>query len=116
MGRQIKTAARLAVACFVVTALLAPGAWAGRYSIATGPPQRATPVTSCHQYCDSARRSGRATLATSHALVRTELVSASAGFAWGDAAIGFAIGIGAMAVVLAIGTGSRRLWAANTAA
>jgi hypothetical protein len=115
MGRQIKTAARLGAACFVLAAILASGAWAGRYSIATGPPHRATPVATCHQYCDGARRSGRTTPATSHALVRTELVSTSRGFAWGDAAIGFSIGIGAIVLVLAIGTGSRRLRAANTA-
>jgi hypothetical protein len=115
MSRQIKTAARLGAACFVLTAILASGAWAGRYSIPTGPPQRATPVATCHQYCDGARRSDRPTPATSHALMRTELVSTSAGFAWGDAAIGFSIGIGAMVLVLAIGTGSRRLRAANTA-
>jgi hypothetical protein len=115
MGRQIKTAACLGAACFVLTAILASGGWAARYSIATGPPQRATPVTTCHQYCDVARRSERPTPATSHALVRTELVSTSAGFAWGDAAIGFSIGIGAMVLALAIGTGGRRLRAANTA-
>ena len=115
MGRQIKTAARLGAACFVLTAILASGAWAGRYSIATGPLQRATPVATCHQYCDGVRRSGRTTPATSHALVRTELVSTSAGFAWGDAAIGFSIGIGAMVLVLAVGARSRRLRAANTA-
>jgi len=115
MGRQIKTVAHLGAACFVLTAILASGAWAGRYSIATGPPQKATPVATCHQYCDGVRRSGRTRPEASHALVRTELVPASAGFAWGDAAIGFSIGIGAMVLVLAIGTGGRRLRAANTA-
>jgi hypothetical protein len=49
--------------------------------------------------------------------VRTELVSTSGGFHWADAAVGFAIGIGGMVVVLTIGTGRRRmrLRPANTA-
>ena len=47
--------------------------------------------------------------------MRTELLPTSGGFDWTDAAIGFAIGIGAMVLVLAVGTGSRRLRPANTA-
>jgi len=47
--------------------------------------------------------------------VRTELAPTSAGFEWGDAAIGFATGIGAMLLVVVLGTGSRRLRTAHTA-
>jgi hypothetical protein len=106
MFRRIAVAARLAAASLLAAAILVPAAGAGH-----GPYGAAT---SCHQYCGSTRPSGRAP-ATSHALVRTELASTSVGFDWGDAAIGFATGIGAMVLVLALGTGSRRLRTAHTA-
>jgi len=115
MLSQITTAARLAAVSVLAAAILAPAAGAGRYSIAAPPSQRSGPVATCHQYCSGALPSGGTLPATSHALVRTELVPASAGFDWTDAAIGFAIGIGAMVLVLAVGTGSRRLRPANTA-
>ena len=106
MFRSITGAARLTAVSFLAVAILAPaaGAGQGRYGVAT----------SCHQYCNSARPSGR-TPATTHALVRTDLASASAAFDWGDAAIGFATGIGAMVLIIALGTGSRRLRTAHTA-
>jgi hypothetical protein len=106
MFRRIPRAARFAAVCVLAAAILAPAAGAGQ--------GRSGAATSCHQYCSSARSSGRAP-ATTHALVRTELAPTSAGFEWGDAAIGFATGIGAMMLVLALGTGSRRLWTAHTA-
>ena len=106
MFRRIPRAARLAAVVVLTAAILAPAAGAGhaRYGAAT----------SCHQYCSFTRSSGRAP-ATTHALVRTELDSTSAAFDWGDAAIGFATGIGAMVLVFALGTGSRRLRTAHTA-
>jgi hypothetical protein len=106
MFRRITVAARLTAVSFLAVTILAPAAGAGhgRYGVAT----------SCHQYCSSARPSGRAA-ATTHALLRTELASTTAAFDWGDAAIGFATGIGAMVLVLALGTGSRRLRTAHTA-
>jgi hypothetical protein len=115
MFSQITTAARLAAVSVLAAAILAPAAGAGRYSIAAPPPHRGTPVATCHQYCNGALPSGETLPATSRALVRTELVPASSGFDWTDAAIGFTIGIGAMVLVLAVGTGSRRLRPANTA-
>jgi hypothetical protein len=115
MRNRIPSAARLAAVSILAAAILAPAAGAGRYSIAAPPPQRDEPVATCHQYCTGALPSGGTLPAASHALVRTELVSASGGFDWTDAAIGFAIGIGAMVLVLAVGTGSRRLKPANTA-
>jgi hypothetical protein len=106
MFRRITLAARFTAAAVLSAAILAPaaGAGQGRYGVAT----------SCHQYCISTRPSGRAP-AASHALVRTELASTSAGFDWGDAAIGFATGIGAMVLALALGSGSRRLRTAHPA-
>ena len=101
----IPRAVRLAAVSVLAAAILAPAASAGRGGPAVS--------TSCHQYC-AALPTGRAP-ATTRALVRTELASTSAGFAWGDAAIGFAAGIGAIALVFALGTGSRRLRAAHTA-
>jgi hypothetical protein len=112
---QIPRTARLAAMTVLAAAILAPAAGAGRYSISAPPPQTNEPVATCHQYCSGALPSGGTLPATSHALVRTELVSTSGGFDWTDAAIGFAIGIGAMVLVLAVGTGSRRLRPANTA-
>jgi hypothetical protein len=106
MFRRIPHAARLAAVFVLAAAILAPAAGAGH--------SRYGATTSCHQYCSSARSSGRAP-ATTHALVRTELAPSSGGFVWGDAAIGFATGIGAMVLVLALGTGSRRLRTAHTA-
>lgn len=114
MFSQISRAARLAAVSGLAAAILVPAAAAGRYSIAAPPPQGSTPVATCHQYCGVGHAYGNTRLATSRSLVRTELVSSSSGFAWGDAAIGFAIGIGAMVLVLAVGTGSRRLRPANT--
>jgi hypothetical protein len=106
MFRRITVAARLTAVSFLAVTILAPAAGAGhgRYGVAT----------SCHQYCSSAPPSGRAA-ATTHALLRTELASTTAAFDWGDAAIGFATGIGAMLLVLALGTGSRRLRTTHTA-
>ena len=104
MFSRITVAACLTAVSFLAVATLAPAAGAGHGRVGT----------SCHQYCSSARQSGRAPAAT-HALVRTELAPTSAAFDWGDAAIGFAIGIGAMVLVLAVGTGSRRLRTAHTA-
>jgi hypothetical protein len=106
MFRRIPQAARLAAVLGLAAAILAPaaGAGQGRYGAATN----------CHQYCSSARSPGRAP-ATTHALVRTELAPTSDRFEWGDAAIGFATGIGAMVLVVALGTGSRRLRTAHTA-
>jgi len=115
MFSRIPSAARLAAVSILVAAILAPTAGAGRYSIAAPPAQMNEPVATCHQYCSGVLPSGGTLPATSHALVRTELVPASAGFDWSDAAIGFAIGIGAMVLVVAVGTGSRRLRPANTA-
>jgi hypothetical protein len=115
MLSQIPRTARLAAMTIFAAAILAPTAGAGRYSIAAPPTQRSEPVATCHQYCSGALPSGGTLPATSHALVRTELVSTSGGFDWTDAAIGFAIGIGAVVLVLAVGTGSRRLRPANTA-
>ena len=114
MLSQIPRTARLAAMTVLAAAILAPAAAAGRYSIAAPPTQRNEPVATCHQYCSGARPTGGMLPATSHALVRTEFVPASAGFDWTDAAIGFAIGIGAMVLVVAVGTGSRRLRPANT--
>jgi hypothetical protein len=105
MFRRIPRAARLVAVFVLAAAIFAPAASAGQ--------GRYGAVTSCHQYCSSARSSGRAP--TTHALVRTELAPTSGGFQWGDAAIGFATGIGAMVLVLALGTGSRRLRTAHTA-
>jgi hypothetical protein len=104
MFRRIPRAARLVAVFVLAAAIFAPAASAGQ--------GRYGAVTSCHQYCSSARSSGRAP--TTHALVRTELAP-TRGFQWGDAAIGFATGIGAMVLVLALGTGSRRLRTAHTA-
>jgi hypothetical protein len=106
MFRRIPRAAHLAAVSVLAAAILAPAAGASHGGLGV--------ATSCHQYCSSARLPGRAP-ATTHALVRTELASTSPGFDWGDAAIGFATGIGAMVVVLALGTGSRRLRTAHTA-
>jgi hypothetical protein len=114
MFSRIPQTARLAAMTILAAAILAPAAGAGRYSISAPPPQRNELVATCHQYCSGALPSGGTLPATSHALVRTELVTASSGFDWTDAAIGFAIGIGAMVLVLAVGTGSRRLRPANT--
>src|SRR5262249_45892394 len=106
MFRRIPRAARLAAVFVLAAAILAPAAGAGhgRYGA----------TTSCHQYCSAARSSGR-TPATTHALVRTEIAPTSAGFEWGDAAIGFVTGIGAMALLVALGIGSRHLRTAHTA-
>ena len=106
MFRRITVGVRLTAASLLAVAVIAPAASAGHGRSGVG--------TACHQYCSSTRPSGRAA-ATSHALVRTELASTSVGFDWGDAAIGFATGIGAMVLVLALGTGSRRLRTAHTA-
>ena len=114
MFSSISRATRLAAVSVFAAAILAPAAGAGRYTIAAPPAQRNEPVATCHQSCNAALPSGGTLPATSRSLVRTELVSSSTGFAWGDAAIGFAIGIGAMVLVLAVGTGTRRLRPANT--
>jgi hypothetical protein len=110
-------AARLATVSVLAAAILAPAAGAGRYSIAAPPQEQSRAIATCHQYCNGAVPSGGTLPTTSHSLVRTELVSASGGFHWADAAVGFAIGIGGMVVVLTIGTGRRRmrLRPANTA-
>ena len=106
MFRRIPHVARLAAVFVLAAALLAPAAGAGQ--------GRDGAATSCHQYCSSAGSPGRAP-ATTRAVVRTELAPTSAGFEWGDAAIGFATGIGAMLLVVVLGTGSRRLRTAHTA-
>ena len=115
MFDRIPSTVRLAAVSILAAAILAPAAGAGRYSIAAPPSHQGKPVATCHQYCNGALPSGGTLPATRHALVRTELVPASNGFDWSDAAIGFAIGIGAMVLVLAVGTGSRRLRPANSA-
>lgn len=102
-------AARLATVSVLAALILAPAAGAGRYSIAAPLPHKSYSVATCHQYCNGAVPSGGTLPATSHSVVRTELVSTSTGFNWVDATAGFVIGIGAMVVVLAVGTGRRRL-------
>jgi hypothetical protein len=115
MYSRITRTVRLATVSVLAAAVLAPAAGAGRYSIAAPPPQKSQVAATCHQYCGVDHSYGNNRPATSHSLVRTELLPTSGGFDWTDAAIGFAIGIGAMVLVLAVGTGSRRLRPANTA-
>jgi hypothetical protein len=100
-------ATRWAMVSVLAAAILAPAAGAARYSIAAPPPQKAQPVATCHQYCTGAVPSGGTLPDTNRSLVRTELVPTSGGFHWADAAIGFAIAIGGVVVVLAVETGRR---------
>jgi hypothetical protein len=108
MNSLITRTARLAAVTVLAAAILAPVAGAGRSSIAASPAQ-----ATCHQYCGVEHY--RTRLTTTRSLLRTELVRAPAGFDWADAAIGFGIGIGAMSLVFAVGTGIRHLRPANTA-
>jgi S1-C subfamily serine protease len=115
MFSRIPHIARLAAVSALAAVILAPAASAGRYSIAAPPPQASQVAATCHQYCGFEHYRTGSLPAGSRSLLRTELVPASSGFDWTDAAIGFAIGIGAMVLVLAVGTGSRRLRPANSA-
>jgi hypothetical protein len=112
MFGHIRHVVRLAPVLVLATAVLAPTAGAGRYSLAAPPQAAATqmtrPAATCHQYCSAAVQTRGSQAPATRSFVRRELVPGSAGFRWADAAIGFAVACGGILLVfLIVGAGRR---------